>query len=302
MDSCDGISAARLGNSEKTKVGDEAYVVGNPFGGNPDSVSRGIISSTSRYLDNPLAYFQTDAAVNPGNSGGALFNREGSVIGLTSSIAKTSSGNNVGIGYALPINSVFDAIAVLRKGPASWGDAGINDLIAGLTPDEAVLFRVPEGFSAVNVMRTPESGPSTGKLMARDVIYKIGDEAVTGTAQVRRLISSKRPNDIVDFSLIRDGEHQVVSVQLADGGAAIHETENRAQSYTGLLGMKIEMWTEEAGEKSQFKHPVITQVYGMGPAHLSFVSSTQSVLGKRGGVGVYRSRSRGVCNRCGYRR
>ncbi len=284
MDSCEGIAVARLGNSSTTNVGDETYVVGNPFGRNPDSVSRGIISSTSRYLDGPNAYLQTDAAVNPGNSGGALFNREGTVIGLASSIAKTSSGNNVGIGYALPINSVYEQIAVLRKGPASWGDAGINDLIAGLTPEEAVIFHVPEGFSAVNIMRTPESGPGAGKLMARDVIYKIGDEAVKGPAQVKRYISSMKPDEIVDFSLIRGGERQVVGIQLADGGSEIQKTASKTQEYTGLLGMKIEMWGDKEGEKGQFKHPVITQVYDMGPAHLSFVSSSQSVLGKRGGI------------------
>jgi len=284
MESCDGITVARLGNSDTTNVGDEVYVVGNPFGRNPDSISRGIISSTSRYLESSVAYLQTDAAVNPGNSGGALFNRDGSVIGLASSIARTTSGNNVGIGYAIPIKAVFDAIAVLREGPASWGDAGINNLIAGLTPDEAAIFKVPQGFGAVNIMRTPEKGPGAGKLMARDVIYKINNEAVRGSDQVKRFINSKMPDEVVKFSLIRDGEHQVVSVQLADGGSEVQVTENQAQSYTGLLGMKIEMWADEEGEKSQFKHPVITQVYGMGPAHLSFVSSSQSVFGNRGGL------------------
>jgi len=284
MDSCKGISIAQLGNSSTTNVGDETYVVGNPFGSNPDSVSRGIISNTSRYLDGPIAYLQTDAAVNPGNSGGALFNRDGAVIGLASSIAKTSSGNNVGIGYALPINSVYEQIAVLRKGSASWGDAGINDLVAGLTPEEAAIFRVPKGYSAVNIMRAPDSGPSAGKLLARDVIYKVGDEVVRGPAQFKRTISNMKPDEIVDFSLIRDGKHQLVSVKLADGGSEIQKPVSKAQEYTGLLGMKIEMWIDKEGEKGQFKHPVITQVYDMGPAHLSFVSSSQSVFGKRGGV------------------
>ena len=92
MESCDGMPAARIGNSDYASVGDETYVVGNPFGSNPDSISRGIISNTSRYLKGPAPYFQTDAAVNPGNSGGALFNRDGAVIGLTTSIAASSSG------------------------------------------------------------------------------------------------------------------------------------------------------------------------------------------------------------------
>ena len=96
MDSCEGIPAARLGDSGLVKTGDETFVVGNPFGRNPDSVSRGIISHTKRYLAAPEAYFQTDAAINPGNSGGALFNRKGIVIGLTTAIANNKSAGELG--------------------------------------------------------------------------------------------------------------------------------------------------------------------------------------------------------------
>jgi S1-C subfamily serine protease len=284
MESCDGLPAARIGNSQMASVGDETYVVGNPFGSNPDSISRGIISHTSRYLSGPAAYFQTDAAVNPGNSGGALFNRDGAVIGLTTAIAATSSGSNVGIGYALPINTMLDKVAALRTGPPSWGDAGINDIIAGLTAEEAAIFHVPDGHGAVNITRSPETGPSADKLMARDIIYKIDDQAVLSTAQVKRIISSRKPEDIINFSLIRDGEPQVVSVTLADGWSNIQKPQDKAQDYNGLLGMKVEMWSKEEGERGQFSTPVITLVYGLGPAHLSYITSSQSTVGVRGQV------------------
>jgi len=284
MESCEGMPAAIIGNSKQASVGDETYVVGNPFGSNPDSISRGIISHTSRYLAGPAAYFQTDAAVNPGNSGGALFNRDGAVIGLTTAIAATKSGSNVGIGYALPINTVLDEVAALRNGPPSWGDAGINDIIAGLTAREAAIFQVPDGYGAVNITRTPETGPSADKLMARDVIYKIGDQAVLNTAQVKRIIGRGKPNDKVDFSLIRNGESLVVSVTLADGWSDIQKPEDKAQSYSGLLGIKVEMWSKKEGEQGQFNSPVITQVYSLGPAHLSYITSSQSTVGMRGRV------------------
>ncbi len=284
MESCDGMPAAQLGNSNQASVGDETYVVGNPFGRNPDSVSRGIISNTSRYLAGPAAYFQTDAAVNPGNSGGALFNRDGAVIGLTTAIASTSSGSNVGIGYALPINIVLDKVAALRSGPPSWGDAGINDIIAGLTIEEAAIFQVPDGYGAINITRAPEAGPSAGKLMARDVIYKIDNQAVINPAQVKRIIGNRKPNDSVNFSLIRNGESLLVSVTLADGWSDFEKPEDKAQDYTGLLGMKVEMWSSEEGERGQFDTPVITQVYSLGPAHLSFIASSQSTVSMRGRV------------------
>jgi S1-C subfamily serine protease len=282
MENCDGMQAARLGNSKTASVGDETYVVGNPFGSNPDSISRGIISNTSRFLAGPVPYLQTDAAVNPGNSGGALFNRDGAVIGLTTSIAATISGSNVGIGYALPINAVLDKVAALRNGPPSWGDAGIDDIIAGLTPEEAAIFQVPDGYGAVNIIRTPEEGPSAGKLIARDVVYKLDDEAVINPAQVKRIIGSKYPNDTIDFSIIRNGEPRVISVTLADGWVKIEKPEDKAQDYTGLLGMSVENWSSDEGERGQFKNPVITKVYSLGPAHLGFITSSQSTAGMFG--------------------
>jgi len=282
MESCDGMQAARLGSSKTASVGDETYVVGNPFGSNPDSISRGIISNISRYLAGPVPYLQTDAAVNPGNSGGALFNRDGAVIGLTTSIAATSSGSNVGIGYALPINAVLDKVAALRNGPPSWGDAGIDDIIAGLTPEEAAIFQVPDGYGAVNIIRTPEEGPSAGKLIARDVVYKLDDEAVINPSQVKRIIGSKKPNDTIDFSLIRDGEPEVISVTLGDGWVKFQKPEDKAQDYTGLLGMSVENWSSDEGERGQFKNPVITKVYSLGPAHLGFITSSQSTAGMFG--------------------
>jgi len=282
MESCDGMQAALLGNSDRARVGDETYVVGNPFGSNPDSISRGIVSNTSRFLAGPTPYLQTDAAVNPGNSGGALFNRDGAVIGLTTSIAASSSGSNVGIGYALPINAVLDKVAALRKGPPSWGDAGIDDIIAGLTPEEAAIFKVPGGYGAVNITRTPEEGPSAGKLIARDVVYKIDDQIVINPAQVKRIIGSKKPNDTVDFSLIRNGEAEVISVTLADGWTKIQKPKEKAQDYAGLLGMSVENWASDEGERGQFKNPVITKVYSLGPAHLGFVTSSQSTAGMFG--------------------
>ena len=284
MESCEGIPAARFGNSLEARVGDETYVVGNPFGKNPDSLSRGIVSHRARYLSGPIPYLQTDAAVNPGNSGGALFNRDGAIIGLTTAIAATSSGNNVGIGYALPINTVLEQVAALREGPPSWGDAGINDIIASLTAEEAAIFQVPDGYGAVNITRTPEDGPAMDKLMARDIVYKIDDEAVLNPAQVKRVIGAKKPADVVNFSLIRNGSPQIVSVTLADGWTQFQKPEDKAEDYSGLLGMGVEMWSDREDERGQFKSPVITKIFGLGPAHLGYITSSQSLAGMRGSV------------------
>ena len=283
MESCDNMPVARLGDSDLVTTGDETFVVGNPFGRNPDSVSRGIISHTERYLASPAPYFQTDAAVNPGNSGGALFNHKGVVIGLTTAIANNKSGSNVGIGYALPLNDVVDVVAKLRNGPPSWGDAGIKGVLAALTAEEAAIFNVPNGGAAVSVMRSPETGPSKDLIRARDVIYEVDGKPITNPSHVHRIINAKAPGEEVTFSLIRDGKVANVAVNLTNGWNQA-ETDHKAEEYKGLLGMKVEMWTEQDGFRGQYSSPVITKIHSMGPAHRGFIVSSQSSVAMRGPI------------------
>ena len=284
MESCDGLPAATLGNSDRVTTGDETFVVGNPFGRNPDSVSRGIISHTERFLAAPAPYLQTDAAVNPGNSGGALFNQDGIVIGLTTAIANNKSGSNVGIGYALPINNVIDVVADLRDGPPSWGDAGLKGHLAALTAEEAAIFKVEGGGAAVSVMNNPSEGPSKEKIRARDVIYQVDGEAVTNPSHVHRMIGSKKPGESVAFSLIRDGEFKTIEVTLAEGWREDQKVSKRVDSYTGLLGMQLEMWTEFDAMRGQYESPVITKIHSLGPAHRGFIVSSQSSVAMRGPI------------------
>ena len=283
MESCENIPAARLGNSDAVMTGDETFVVGNPFGHNPDSVSRGIISHTKRFLSAPNAYFQTDAAVNPGNSGGALFDKKGVAIGLTTAIANNKSGNNVGISYALPMNSVIDVVAELRKGPPSWGDAGLNGNLAALNSEEAAVFNVPHGGAAVSVMHDPAEGPSVGHLQARDIIYQVDDTpVVNGPSHVRRLINSKKPGDQVIFSFIRNGELKTTIVTLSNGWDKQQTIAHDPEPYSGLLGLNVEMWQDYGSYRGRYTTPVITKIHSMGPAHRGYIASSQSSVARRG--------------------
>ncbi|MEM7207212.1 MAG: trypsin-like peptidase domain-containing protein [Pseudomonadota bacterium] len=284
MENCDGMQAAKLGDSNLVKTGDETFVVGNPFGRNPDSVSRGIISHTERFLSAPAAYFQTDAAVNPGNSGGALFNEDGIVIGLTTAIANNKSKSNVGIGYAMPINEVTDVVGKLREGPASWGDAGLKGLLASLTAEEAAIFNITSGDPAVSVMRSPISGPAKDQIFARDVIYAVNDQSITNPSHIHRIIGSRNPGEKVSFAIVREGEFIEVELELEDGGKKIASIEKKADHYSGLLGMQVEMWTEHNSMRGSYTSPVITRIHSMGPAHRGFIVSSQSSMAMRGQI------------------
>ncbi len=225
-------------------------------------------------------YLQTDAAINPGNSGGPLFNLAGEVIGMNTAIASTKEGANVGIGYAVPINLVKNVAAALHAGPPSWGDAGLSSMVSSLTPDEAEIFKVPDGHAAIIVTKDPQEGPSAGKLKARDVIYKINGEGVTAADQAMRTIASYEKGETVELEVMRGGETQTVAITLDEGWKA--DEEQVAEYYEGHLGMTLEMWTDEDDTRGAFETPVITKVQSLGPAHKAHIASSQKNVGFRG--------------------
>ena len=277
---CDGMNKARLGQSDTLRPGDEGFAVGNPLGKHPDSITRGIISHTGRRGEDGIPYLQTDAAINPGNSGGALFNRNGEVIGMTTAIAATRSGNNVGVGYAVPIDQARAAAEQLRHGRPSWGDAGLAGRITGLSPEEAAIFGVPEGHGAIVVIESPADGPGAGKLKARDAIFKIGEIGVKDPGQALRVIRAHQAGTTVDFHLVRAGEAKTVPITLADGWRFTDGP--RAEWYDGYLGMTLEMWSDPGAEAAVFDSPVITKVQSLGPAHRAHIASSQRALVQRG--------------------
>ena len=280
LDHCDGLRQAELGDSDRMRPGDDVFAVGNPLGRNPDSISRGIISHTERFREGDTPYLQTDAAINPGNSGGALFDREGRVIGVSTAIDSTRYGANVGIGYAVPINRVMQAVADLRRGPPSWGDAGITDIIATLTADEAGVFDVPGNRGALVVTRTPEEGPSAGILQQHDVIYGINDAEIESARQAVRTIGQYRVGDLLQLDLVRAGQRQSVEIVLGEGWQA--DAQPVPDKYEGYLGMTVEMWHDKDGDHGKFKRPVITKVHSLGPAHKARVASSQNSIAMNG--------------------
>lgn len=280
MSDCAGIPEAKLGDSDLLRPGDEVYAVGNPLGNNPDSITRGIVSHTERFTSGLIPYLQTDATISRGSSGGALFNREGEVIGINTAIIATKSGNTLGVGYALPVNLVRNETKKLHAGPPTWGDAGIEQNLTGLNEREASFFQVPEGRAAIIVTDSPEEGPSKGKLFAKDVIYEIGNMDITNVKQAQRFIGSHNPGDKLTFKVIRAGEHVDVEVTLREGWKT--KEIPGADYYLGHLGLSLEMWDTENELRGQFDAPVITQVQSLGPAHLAYVTSSQKTIARNG--------------------
>ena len=222
-----------LGDSDSVQVGDEVIAIGNPLGYDR-SVSAGIVSAVGRSIQAPNQVstighaIQTDAALNHGNSGGPLLNADGKVIGVNAQIAPSSSGANIGIGFAIPINTVRDVAAdLIRHGKVEHSFLGIE--AKAITPQIAKILHLPvqHGLMVARVIggsgaqqaglvagKTPvivagESWPAGG-----DIIVRADGHPVATIERLRDLVSAKKPGDSVRLEVYRDTKKLSLKVKL----------------------------------------------------------------------------------------
>jgi S1-C subfamily serine protease len=222
-----------LGDSDTVRVGDQVIAIGNPFGLDR-SVTAGIVSAVQRRISAPnnlsIAHvIQTDAALNHGNSGGPLLDAQGDVIGVNAQIETGGvSQGNVGIGFAIPINTVKDVVAqLIKRGKVEHPFLGIEGKT--LTPQIAQLFRLPvksgvlvasvrSGTSAAHaglkaatnqVTVEGESWPAGG-----DVIVAVDGQPVPTVERLIDVISAKRPGDKIQLEIVRGTSRKTLSVTL----------------------------------------------------------------------------------------
>lgn len=273
MASCTGMKPVVLGNSDELRQGDDVFAVGNPFGRNPDSLTRGIVSHTQRFLRGGIQYLQTDAMINSGNSGGALFNAKGEVIGINAAVATDNNSGGTGVSYAIPIDVVETTIAKLKNGSPSWGDIGTKGLLTELAPSEAEMFKVPNGHPAVAIIRDIEEGPNRGLLKTRDVVFEVNNMPIRSLEHLEWLISQARPGDRLNLNVMRNGNAKTIPVAVNDGWDLA--TPPEPEQYEGFLGLNLTSWASEEGEKGRFKSPVIMHVRSLSPAHKAGITSSQ---------------------------
>lgn len=198
-----------FGNSNNAQVGEWVLAVGNPFN-LTSTVTAGIISAKSRNLginpNGPSSFIQTDAAVNPGNSGGALVNIRGELIGINTAIT-SQTGTYVGYAFAVPSNNARKIVEDIME----FGDVqrGILGIISGEIPRE---LEVSQGVYVNEV--TPGSGAAEAGLRQNDVIVQIDNVDIDKLADLTGYINSKRPEDVVQVSILRDGKKREVDVRL----------------------------------------------------------------------------------------
>jgi len=248
------LPVAKLGDSDKLKVGDWVIAIGNPFG-LEHTVTAGIVSAKGRVIGmGPYDDFiQTDASINPGNSGGPLFNLQGEVVGINTAIVAGGQG----IGFAIPINMAKNLLPQLKKGKVTHGFLGVY--IQDLTPELAKRFglKEPKGVLISDIM--PNSPAAKAGLKKGDVIIRFNDKEVSDSWTLRRLVASTPPRERVKIEIMRQGKNYTIWVTLG-------EYEKQAMSME-QWGFKVQKIPPEVSKAAGTNEGVmITEVITNSPA------------------------------------
>lgn len=211
----DEIPIARLGDSDEVQVGDIVLAVGNPLGFE-STVTSGMVSAVERQGPQRAGmamltdYIQTDAAINRGNSGGALVNLRGEVIGMNTWIA-SQSGGSIGLGFSIPINNARRAIdQFIETGRVEYGWLGVNMADPPESPSDS-LGESDGGAFVYSVYQ--ESPADDAGIRPGDIITRVGSSRVEDSDDLLRAVTALAPGDRTRFQLRRDGRLRTVTVE-----------------------------------------------------------------------------------------
>ena len=200
-----------FGNSDDAKVGDQVVAIGNPVSRNfAGTVTAGIISGKDRIVEiagTKIKYFQTDAAINEGNSGGPLFNDRGEVIGINT--AKIHNNNTEGIGFAIPINTLKDKLAYLSQPPVYMGFNARDMDLEALTK-----LKIANGVEVIEVRSG--SPADLGGVEVGDVILKFNDIAIISTTQMNEIKDTNKIGQEITLSVLRGSEIITIKFKLIE--------------------------------------------------------------------------------------
>ena len=210
------LPAIRIGRSDNLRIGDVVLAIGNPYG-LTTSVTQGIVSATGRGLLNLVTFenfIQTDAAINAGNSGGALINSNGELVGINTAVLAQDPGTE-GIGFAIPVDLVRGVVDQIKKnGRVIRGYMGL--LPDDLSNSERLALGIESG-NGILLTEVRDGGPaSLAGLRVDDVILELNGEPVYSQRQALLISASTRPGDTVDVVGLRNGERFSATVTAAE--------------------------------------------------------------------------------------
>ena len=243
-----GLKASKLGDSDSLRVGDFVVAIGNPFGLSQTATS-GIVSALGRSglgIEGYEDFIQTDASINQGNSGGALVNLRGELIGVNTAIL-ARGGGNVGIGFAIPVNMVVSLTAqIIEFGEVRRGRLGVH--IQDLTPELAEAFGVEAGSGALISKVMPDSAAKAADLREGDVITMVNGRAIKGATELRNVIGLARADEEIELTYIRDRKSFNKKIRIR---AVVAESGRGIQISESFEGARLEDVDDSSSQNGQ---------------------------------------------------
>ena len=243
-----GLKAINIGDSDSLRVGDFVVAIGNPFGLSQTATS-GIVSALGRSglgIEGYEDFIQTDASINQGNSGGALVNLRGELIGVNTAIL-ARGGGNVGIGFAIPVNMVVSLTAqIIEFGEVRRGRLGVH--IQDLTLELAQAFGVEAGSGALISKVIPDSAAKAADLREGDVITMVNGRAIKGATELRNVIGLARADEEIELTYIRDRKSFNKKIRIR---AVVAESGRGIQISESFEGARLEDVDDSSSQNGQ---------------------------------------------------
>lgn len=250
-----------MGNSDELKVGEWVAAIGSPFGLD-NTVTAGIVSAKSRKLpsDQYVPFIQTDVAVNPGNSGGPLFNMKGEVVGINSQIFSTSGGF-MGLSFAIPSNLAMQIKdQLVKNGKVTRGRIGV--VIQSVTQDLAESFGMKAPKGAI-VSQVEKDGPAAkAGLQEGDIITAVNGKAIDDSVDMPVIIGSMAPGLIAKLSIIRNNKDMTLDVKVEEAPNESASSNASKTAAANKLGVTVRPLNDEEKAKAETEGLLVTESTG----------------------------------------
>lgn len=250
-----------MGNSDELKVGEWVAAIGSPFGLD-NTVTSGIVSAKSRKLpsDQYVPFIQTDVAVNPGNSGGPLFNMKGEVVGINSQIFSTSGGF-MGLSFAIPSNLAMQIKdQLVKNGKVTRGRIGV--VIQSVTQDLAESFGMKAPKGAI-VSQVEKDGPAAkAGLQEGDIITAVNGKAIDDSVDMPVIIGSMAPGSIAKLSIIRNNKDMTPDVKVEEAPNESASSNASKTAAANKLGVTVRPLNDEEKAKAETEGLLVTESTG----------------------------------------
>lgn len=267
----------KIGNVNQLKVGEPVLAIGSPFGFDY-SASAGIVSAKSRNMsgETSVPFIQTDAALNPGNSGGPLFNQRGEVVGVNSRIF-SGTGGYMGLSFSIPIDVAMDVVQQLKTtGKVTRSYLGI--MLQDIDRNLAEAYKLPKPEGSLITQVTAKSPAEKAGLKSGDVILKINGTSISRTSDLLNVLNRVAPGQTVQLDVLRDEKTRTISATLGTAPDDTPAAEDKSNPTSGL-GMSIRNLTEAEQSRLDVRGGILVQdVKRGGLASLSNIVAGDVIL------------------------